>query len=113
FFHERACFDTMKQKAAEALAVKLALVHELQKKSHCGELQPKRRIEADLQQAVEDLGRLARACVTMNGIDPGNDHIALRHPPQEPDDGWISRKPAVPIWLAINFDSRHHLRQAG
>ena len=66
-------------------------------KSKCGEFEPERRVEADLQHALDDLDGLARDRVPMDGINSDNDQVALRQSTQQVGSRRISGKPAVPV----------------
>ncbi len=90
----------------------IALVNETQhdrkrrvpaRTSHCG---------SDFDRTVVDNAYAARRFRTIDGINSDDNQIAARHFAEQRSDGGVSRKSAVPIWLAINLHGAKEPRQS-
>ena len=88
------------------------LVNETQHDGKRAEFQPERRIVTDFDRTVVDVTHAARRFRTIDGINSDDNQIAARHFGEQRSDGGVSRKSAVPIWLAINLYGAKELRQA-
>src|SRR5271170_3986880 len=104
--------DAVDQHSLHRVVENLAVVDQLGDKSDRAHLVHQRGIEADLVDAVHDLGRGRRQFRPFEWIDMNDDDVAAVAPVNERKDRRISHVPAVPVMLAVNLDRLKHQRQA-
>src|SRR5260221_110851 len=104
--------DAVNEQTAQVVAVDLAIVDQLGDEVDRPHLAHKRGVEADLVDAVEDLGRAARQLLALERIDVDNDDITTVAAIDQREDRRIAHIAAVPIMLATNLDGLKHEGQS-
>src|SRR5260221_1629485 len=110
--HDLVGRDAVNEETAQVVAVDLAIVDQLGDEVDRPHLAHERGVEADLVDAVEDLGRAARQLLALERVDVDDDDIATLAAVDQREDCRIAHIATVPIMLAINLDGLKHEGQA-
>jgi hypothetical protein len=103
----------MNKHAAVFAFIENIVVDKLRDERDGAHLAHQRRVKADFVHAIEDFCRCHGQLLALDRIDVDQDHVFGTAIVNQWKDCGIAHEPAVPIVLAIDFDSMEKVGQAG